>query len=71
MIAYALDHLADGGFVTRIGDDDGGTYRVLHRYRIGVRELAAGEAYRLIADAARGDARDSTTTAADPTRTEG
>lgn len=51
MISYALETLADQGFLRKVGDADGDTYQALARYRIQVRELAAHEGYRLLAGA--------------------
>lgn len=57
MIKYAFERLVAAGMATRTADTDGGTYRLLARYRSGVRELAATAAYRtLVAD----DAADQT-----------
>ncbi len=52
MVKYALERLADQGFMTKLSDAEGGTYRALHRYRVEVRELAAVEAWRVLAAAA-------------------
>jgi hypothetical protein len=49
MIKHAMERLTDQGLMQRVSDADGGTYRALHRYRVGVRELAATEAYRTLA----------------------
>jgi hypothetical protein len=35
MIAHALEHLADGGLLRRVNDDDGGTFQALGGYRRG------------------------------------
>lgn len=51
MIAYAMESLADHGLFEKESDEDGGTYRALSRYRVQVRELAASEAWRLLAEA--------------------
>lgn len=48
MIKYAFERLVAGGMATRTADTDGGTYRLLNRYRTGVRELAATAAYRTL-----------------------
>lgn len=50
MIKYAFERLVAGGMATRTADTDGGTYRLLNRYRTGVRELAATTAYRMLVD---------------------
>ncbi|MPZ87777.1 MAG: hypothetical protein GEU81_06825 [Nitriliruptorales bacterium] len=55
MIKHAMERLTDQGLLQRISDAEGGTYRALHRYRVGVRELAATEAYRTLAGAAGDD----------------
>lgn len=52
MIKYAFERLVEGGFAQKLSDLDGGTYRLLNRYRIEVRDVAATAAYRLIAAAA-------------------
>ncbi len=51
MIKYAFERLVEGGFAQKLSDLEGGTYRLLNRYRVEVREVAATEAYRLIAGA--------------------
>jgi len=51
MVKYAFERLVAAGLATRASDADGGTYRLLGRYRIGVRELAATTAYRELMDA--------------------
>jgi hypothetical protein len=51
MVKYAFERLVAAGLATRVSDADGGTYRLLGRYRIGVRELAATTAYRELMDA--------------------
>jgi hypothetical protein len=51
MVKYAFERLVAAGLATRASDVDGGTYRMLGRYRIGVRELAATAAYRELLDA--------------------
>ena len=51
MVKYAFERLVSAGLATRASDADGGTYRLLGRYRIGVRELAATTAYRELMDA--------------------
>lgn len=48
MIKYAFERLVAGGMASRTGDTDGGTYRLLNRYRTGVRELAASAAHRML-----------------------
>lgn len=45
MVAKALAYLAEQGFLTRQGDDEGGTYRTTPRYQVQVRELAETAAY--------------------------
>jgi hypothetical protein len=58
MVKFAFERLVAAGMATRASDADGGTYRLLGRYRIGVRELAATAAYRELLDAmASGDDR--------------
>jgi hypothetical protein len=51
MVKFALERLADHGFLVKLSDADAGTYRALHRYRVEVRELAAVEAYRVLTGA--------------------
>lgn len=51
MVKYAFERLVSAGLATRASDADGGTYRLLGRYRIGVRELAATAAYRELMEA--------------------
>ncbi|HSK98018.1 MAG TPA: hypothetical protein VK891_15445 [Euzebyales bacterium] len=51
MVKFAFERLVAAGLATRASDADGGTYRLLGRYRIGVRELAATAAYRALLDA--------------------
>lgn len=51
MVKYALERLVTAGLATRASDADGGTYRLLGRYRVGVRELAATTAYRELMEA--------------------
>lgn len=46
MIKYAFERLVAAGMATRTDAADGGTYRLLSRYRTGVRDLAATSAYR-------------------------
>jgi hypothetical protein len=46
MVKYAFERLVTAGLASRASDADGGTYRLLGRYRVGVRELAATTAYR-------------------------
>ena len=41
VIAKALRFLADQGFLARVSDEYGGTYRTTPRYQVQVRELAA------------------------------
>lgn len=53
MVAYALERLEKGGLVRRVGDDDGGVWKTLSRYRVQVRELAAHRAFALVLDAGR------------------
>lgn len=55
IIAHALTRLSEAGLLRRCGDEDGGAYQALHRYRVQVRELAAHEALRALR-AARGGA---------------
>lgn len=54
MIKYAFERLTSAGMATRTADTDGGTYRLLSRYRTGVRELAATAAYRALVPPAGG-----------------
>ena len=56
MVKYAFERLVTAGMATRASDDAGGTYRLLSRYRSGVRELAATAAYRELMDALRATA---------------
>ena len=51
MIKYAFERLVAAGMATRAGAADGGTYRLLSRYRTGVRDLAATAAYRELMEA--------------------
>lgn len=51
IVKYAFERLVAAGLATRASDADGGTYRLLGRYRVGVRELAATAAYRELLDA--------------------
>lgn len=55
MIKYAFERLVAGGMATRTADTDGGTYRLLSRYRTSVRELATTAAYRELATAFAAD----------------
>lgn len=52
VIAHALARLAEAGLLRRSGDEDGGAYQALQRYRVQVRELAAHEALRALRGAA-------------------
>jgi hypothetical protein len=45
VIAKALRFLADQGFLARVSDEYGGTYRTTPRYQVQVRELAAERAF--------------------------
>ena len=45
IIAKALRFLLDQGFLAKVNDDDGGTYRTTPRYQVQVRELAAEQAF--------------------------
>lgn len=45
VIAKALRFLADQGFLARVNDEYGGTYRTTPRYQVQVRELAAESAF--------------------------
>ena len=66
MVKYAFERLVSAGMATRVSDAEGGTYRLLGRYRIGVRELAATSAYRQLMDAlADGDLHAATPEHAD------
>lgn len=51
MVKYAFERLVSSGLAARASDAEGGSYRLLGRYRIGVRELAATAAYRDLMDA--------------------
>jgi len=53
MVKYAFERLVAGGMATRTATTDGGTYRLLRRYRTGVRELGATAAYRELMEAMR------------------
>lgn len=48
IVRHALEFLAEQGFMRKLSDDEGGSYQVLARYRIQVRELAAHEGYRML-----------------------
>jgi len=54
MVKFAFERLVAAGLATRASDADGGTYRLLGRYRVAVRELAATAAYRELLDALAG-----------------
>jgi hypothetical protein len=45
VISKALRFLADQGFLVKMSDADGGTYRTTPRYQVQVRELAAERAF--------------------------
>ena len=45
IITKALRFLVDQGFLAKVNDDDGGTYRTTPRYQVQVRELAAERAF--------------------------
>lgn len=45
IITKALRFLVDQGFLAKMNDEDGGTYRTTPRYQIQVRELAAERAF--------------------------
>jgi hypothetical protein len=51
IVRHALEFLAEQGFLRKLSDDEGGTFQVLARYRIQVRELAAHEGYRMLCQA--------------------
>lgn len=53
MVRYAFERLVAGGMATRTGAADHGTYRLLGRYRTGVRELGATSAHRELLEALR------------------
>ena len=53
MVKYAFERLVAAGMATRTATTDGGSYRLLRRYRTGVRELGATAAYRELMDAMR------------------
>lgn len=59
MVKYAFERLVAAGLASRASDAGGGTYRMLGRYRIGVRELAATAAYRELLDALTRDDADA------------
>jgi hypothetical protein len=44
ILSQALERLAEHGLLRRAGDEGGGTYQALRRYRVHVRELAGHEA---------------------------
>ncbi len=48
IVRHALEFLAEQGFLRKLSDEEGGTFQVLARYRVQVRELAAHEGYRLL-----------------------
>lgn len=50
IIAKALRFLADQGFLARVSDEYGGTYRTTPRYQVQVRELAAERAFTELLD---------------------
>lgn len=50
VIAKALRFLADQGFLARVSDEYGGTYRTTPRYQVQVRELAAERAFAELLD---------------------
>lgn len=50
VIAKALRFLADQGFLARVSDSYGGTYRTTPRYQVQVRELAAERAFAELLD---------------------
>ena len=51
IVRHALEFLAEQGFLRKSSDDEGGTFQVLARYRVQVRELAAHEGYRMLCQA--------------------
>jgi hypothetical protein len=55
IVKYACERLVTAGMATRVSDRDGGTYRLLSRYRIGVRELAATRTYHVLMQALSDD----------------
>ena len=55
MVGWALERLGQEGLLRRDDDDRGERWRVLPAYRVQVRELAAHEAFRLVASIQRGD----------------
>ena len=61
MIKFAFERLVTAGLATRASDADGGTYRLLGRYRVAVRELAATAAYRELLDAMAASDQHTTT----------
>ena len=48
MVSYALERLEASGMLSRVSDDDGGTFRTLNAYKAQVRELAAHHAFQLL-----------------------
>lgn len=58
IIGYALEALAEQGFLRRVSEAEGGLFQALARYRIQVRELAAHEGYRLLVGAGRPEGRE-------------
>lgn len=44
IISHALGRLAELGLLRRVGDENGGTFQALRRYRVQVRELALHDA---------------------------
>lgn len=54
IVKYALERLVTAGMANRVSDERGGTYRLLGRYRTGVRELAATATYRHLTEQMRG-----------------
>jgi hypothetical protein len=53
LIAHALERLAEAGMLRRTGDEAGGTFQALRRYRVQVRELAAHEALGVLRESRR------------------
>lgn len=55
MTAYAVETLEREGMLRRESDEDGGTYQVLYRYHIQVRELANLEAFECVQSVMMGE----------------
>lgn len=55
MVAWGLERLAQEGLMRKENEERGGTFLVRPAWRVQVRELAAHEAFRLVASLSRGD----------------